>query len=120
MLPGETSARRARARQAEPLLVLGEHGVIISNPPYGEQSSPKSASVAGLMHDFGDRLKAAFTGWEAWLLTSDRKLPGQMRLQESRKIVLFNGPLECRLFRFELVAGEYGRPRKRQTEPESS
>jgi putative N6-adenine-specific DNA methylase len=30
-----------------------------------------------------------------------------MRLAETRKVVLFNGPLECRLFRFELVAGSY-------------
>jgi putative N6-adenine-specific DNA methylase len=107
---GRLSFTTRDARQAEPLPVPGEHGIIVSNPPYGEQSSPKSASVPDLMHDFGDRLKAAFTGWEAWLLTSDRKLPGQMRLQESRKIVLFNGPLECRLFRFPMVAGEYGRP----------
>ena len=28
-----------------------------------------------------------------------------MRLKESRKIVLFNGPLECRFFRFDMVAG---------------
>ena len=88
--------------------------MIVSNPPYGEQSDPKAASVAGLMHDFGDRLKASFTGWEAWRLSSDRKLPGQMRLHESSKIVLFNGPLECRLFRFELVSGEYG-PRRTRT-----
>ena len=101
------------ARLAEPLPPLEAPGMIVCNPPYGEQSSPKSASVPDLMRDFADRLKAAFTGWEAWLLTSDRKLPGQMHLQESRKIVLFNGPLECRLFRFELVAGGYGRPRKR-------
>lgn len=99
------------ARLVEPLPVTGAHGLIVCNPPYGEQSNPKSAPVSGLMRDFADRLKAAFSGWEAWLLTSDRKLPGQMHLQESRKVVLFNGPLECRLFRFELVSGHYGRKR---------
>lgn len=99
------------ARQAEPLPTPHERGMLISNPPYGEQSTPKSASVPALMRDFGDRLKSAFAGWDAWLLSSDRKLPGQLRLQESRKIVLFNGPLECRLFRFQLMAGEYKKPR---------
>jgi len=86
------------------------HGMIISNPPYGEQSAPKSATVAAMMASVGDRLKQAFSGWEAWFLTSDRSLPGQLRLRESRKTVLYNGPLECRFFRFDLVAGGY-RPR---------
>jgi len=95
------------AREAEP---VGERGMIISNPPYGEQSTPKSASVAGMMSNVGDRIKQSFAGWDAWFLTSDRALPRQMRLSESRKTVLFNGPIECRFFRFELVTGSY-RPR---------
>ncbi|MDO5531932.1 class I SAM-dependent RNA methyltransferase [Sutterella sp.] len=82
-----------------------EPGVIIANPPYGEQSNPKSASIAAMMRDFASAMKANFAGWTAWLLTSDRLLPGQMRLRESRKVVLFNGPLECRFFRFDMVAG---------------
>jgi len=65
-----------------------------------------------LMRNFGDRMKESFAGWTAWLLSSDRDLPRQMRLQETRKTVLFNGALECRLFRFEMVAGQY-RPRVR-------
>ncbi len=86
--------------------------MIVTNPPYGEQSAPKSATVPALMRDFADRMKTAFPGWTAWLLSADRDLPRQMRLQETRKTVLFNGALECRLFRFELVAGQYReRPR---------
>jgi putative N6-adenine-specific DNA methylase len=92
------------ARRAEP---PAERGLIISNPPYGEQSAPRSASVPSMMGDFGNRLKQAFAGWDAWLLTSDRSLPRQMRLQETRKPVLYNGALECRFFRFELVKGSY-------------
>jgi putative N6-adenine-specific DNA methylase len=84
--------------------------MIVTNPPYGEQSAPRSASVGDMMRNVGDRLKQNFAGWEAWFLTSDRQLPRQMRLQETRKAVLFNGPIECRFFRFELVAGGY-RPR---------
>ena len=95
------------ARVATP---AATRGMIISNPPYGEQSAPRSAAVGDMMHNVGDRLKQQFTGYDAWFLTSDRQLPKQMRLQETRKAVLFNGPLECRFFRFELVAGGY-RPR---------
>jgi len=100
------------ARDARTVEPIADHGLIVSNPPYGEQSAPKSASVAALMGNVGDQLKQHFAGWEAWFLTGDRALPRQMRLQETRKTVLFNGPIECRFFRFDLVAGSY-RPRSK-------
>jgi len=106
---GRLSFAAVDARQAQPTAVAG---MIVTNPPYGEQSAPKSATVPALMRNFGDRMKESFPGWTAWLLSSDRDLPGQMRLQETRKTVLYNGALECRLFRFEMVAGQY-RPRLR-------
>jgi putative N6-adenine-specific DNA methylase len=28
-----------------------------------------------------------------------------MRLMESRRVPMWNGPIECRLFRFDLVSG---------------
>ena len=37
------------------------------------------------------------------------KLPGLMRLKESRRVPMWNGPIECRLFRFDLVAGAHAR-----------
>lgn len=49
--------------------------------------------------------KKQYTGWTAWILSPDMKLPSAMRLKESRRVVMFNGPIECRLFRFDLVAG---------------
>ncbi|MGC4397954.1 THUMP domain-containing class I SAM-dependent RNA methyltransferase [Hydrogenophaga sp. T2] len=58
--------------------------------------------------DFFNRLaahwKTHYAGWSAWLLTPDFKLPGKMRFKESRRVPLWNGPIECRLFRFDLVA----------------
>ena len=51
--------------------------------------------------------KKQYTGWTAWILSPDMKLPGAMRLKESRRVVMFNGPIECRLFRFDLVAGSH-------------
>ena len=65
--------------------------------------------------DFFPRLathwKRHFTGWTAWMLTPDLKLPSRMRLKESRRVPLWNGPIECRLFRFDLVAGSARGPR---------
>jgi putative N6-adenine-specific DNA methylase len=49
--------------------------------------------------------KKHYPGWTAHILTPDFKLPNKMRLKESRRVPLWNGPIECRLFRFDMVAG---------------
>lgn len=97
------------AREVTP---CAESGLIVTNPPYGEQSNPKSASIQSMMKNVADNFKRQFSGWTTWMLTSDRGLPRQMRLSESRKIVIFNGPLECRFFKFEMVAGSFRRKDK--------
>ena len=100
-------------------------GVILMNPPYGERIAPKGqgaqrqAQVAvqgreqfeggDSSHVFFAALashwKRHYAGWSAWVLTPDLKLPSHMRLKESRRVPLWNGPIECRLFRFDVVAG---------------
>ncbi len=49
--------------------------------------------------------KKNFSGWTAWVLTPDLKLPGKMRLKESRRVPMWNGPIECRMFKFDMVKG---------------
>ena len=49
--------------------------------------------------------KQNFSGWTAWVLTPDLKLPGKMRLKESRRVPMWNGPIECRMFKFDMVKG---------------
>jgi putative N6-adenine-specific DNA methylase len=72
-------------------------GVLVSNPPYGERMGPTFDPVA-----LGQNLRDGFSGWRACLISSDRTLPGQIRLREFRKYPLFNGALECRLFCFQM------------------
>ena len=36
------------------------------------------------------------------VLTADMGLPGQLRMKETKRTPLFNGAIECRLFRFEI------------------
>ena len=100
-------------------------GIMLLNPPYGERI--EVAGVAGANRggreeaqvedggEFFNRLSAHwkknYPGWSAWVLSPDLKLPGKMRLKESRRVPLWNGPIECRLFRFDLVAGTM-RPEK--------
>ena len=58
--------------------------------------------------------KKNYAGWTAHVLTPDLKLPSKMRLKESRRVPMWNGPIECRLFRFDMVAGSArGKPDSR-------
>jgi putative N6-adenine-specific DNA methylase len=43
------------------------------------------------------------------MLTPDLKLPSKMRLKESRRVPMWNGPIECRLFRFDMIKGSLKR-----------
>jgi putative N6-adenine-specific DNA methylase len=103
-------------------------GVMLLNPPYGERIA--AAGTAGRSArermgvveragretaqtedgvDFFAQLaahwKKNYSGWQAWMLTPDLKLPGKRRLKESRRVPMWNGPIECRLFRFDMVKG---------------
>lgn len=88
-------------------------GVMLVNPPYGERID--AAGIAGrerAQTDGGDffaqlaaHWKSHYAGWSAWVLTPDMKLPSRMRLKESRRVPMWNGPIECRLFRFDMVQG---------------
>ena len=79
-------------------------GILVANPPYGERLSEQD-ELAAFYPQLGSALKRNFSGWACHLLTSDLRLPKLMRLAPSRKTPLYNGAIECRLFRFVMVAG---------------
>jgi putative N6-adenine-specific DNA methylase len=84
-------------------------GLLVANPPYGERldvgGRQSLAQADRFWPAFATLLKQRFAGWSACLFTSDLELPRRLRLKPSRRTPLFNGALECRLFRFEMVAG---------------
>ena len=57
--------------------------------------------------------KKNYSGWTAWMLTPDLKLPSKMRLKESRRVPMWNGPIECRMFRFDMVRAPCANARTR-------
>lgn len=85
-------------------------GIMVANPPYGERLGDE-AELAAFYPRLGDALKQRFAGWNCWFLSADARLPKLVRLQTSRRIPLFNGALECRLYGIEVVEGGR-RPRK--------
>ena len=85
-------------------------GVLVANPPYGERLGSEE-ELAAFYPALGNALKQHFAGWSCWFLSADTRLPKLIRLQTSRKIPLYNGALECRLYNIEIVAGGNRRER---------
>ena len=79
-------------------------GLLVANPPYGVRLEDEDA-LAAFYPKLGDALKQHFAGWTACLLTGDARLPKLIGLKPSKRTPLYNGAIECRLFRFEIVTG---------------
>jgi len=72
------------------------HGLVVTNPPYGERLGDEEA-VRALWSELGDVLRRRFLGWTAWLLAGNPQLPKALGLRPKRRIELYNGPIEARL-----------------------
>ncbi|MBB3180723.1 class I SAM-dependent RNA methyltransferase [Variovorax sp. Sphag1AA] len=124
---GVAQAVQFRGGDALQRMPPAEGGVIMLNPPYGERievggvtrgrragnaDAPARGREEAQTEDGGEffvqlasHWKKNYAGWSAWVLTPDMQLPKRMRLKESRRVPMWNGPIECRLFRFDMVAG---------------
>jgi putative N6-adenine-specific DNA methylase len=106
----EIPLKQIEAQEVKPPTELP--GILLTNPPYGERIGVRGDSTIetdemakAFFSAFGTTLKQRFAGWSVFLFTADLGLPKLLRLKESRKTPFFNGALECRLFRFDMVAG---------------
>jgi putative N6-adenine-specific DNA methylase len=75
---------------------------------FGARELPQTEGAGEFFNQLASHWKKNYPGWTAWVLTPDLKLPGKMRLKETRRVPMWNGPIECRLFRFDMVAGRMG------------
>ena len=82
-----------------------ERAVMIVNPPYGERLM--SDNLLQVYKDLGERLKHAFQGNEAWVISSSYDCFDQIALKASARIPLFNGDLDCEFRKYELFQGKY-------------
>ncbi len=81
-----------------------EHGVLMMNPPYGVRLA-HPGDLESFYPRLGDWLKTRFSGWRVYIFTGDLRLPKLIGLLPARRIPLYNGALECRLYEFIMVAG---------------
>jgi len=101
---GVAEAVRIERRDLSELAPPAPGSLIVSNPPYGVRLGD-AETLPSFYRQIGDALKARAAGCTAWLLVGDRRLVGAVGLRPQRRVVLFNGPIECRLLRFDLYHG---------------
>ena len=86
-----------------------ESGLLVSNPPYGERLGAQSG-LPELYSALGLLLRERFSGWHAAVLTGNPPLARNLGVFAKRTHRFFNGPIECRLLRFELTQASQPRP----------
>lgn len=83
--------------------VPADSGMLISNPPYGLRIEPRD--ILDMYQKIGDKFKQDFRGWTCWVFTGNLDVAKFIGLKPSRKIPLFNGPIECRFLKFDVYEG---------------
>ncbi|EPF2930770.1 bifunctional 23S rRNA (guanine(2069)-N(7))-methyltransferase RlmK/23S rRNA (guanine(2445)-N(2))-methyltransferase RlmL [Vibrio navarrensis] len=71
-----------------------DHGVIVSNPPYGERLGTEPGLIA-LYTAFGGQLKSEFGGCTASIFSSSDELLSCLRMRADKQFKLNNGALPC-------------------------
>ncbi len=91
-----------RFQDSEP---CADHGLLVTNLPYGDRIGSREGDVRQLYEEVGDTLKQKFSGWQAAVLAADASPYKSIGLKPSRTIALMNGSIPCRLLLFELYSG---------------
>jgi len=85
---------RGDVRDVEP---LEPAGFIVTNPPYGERIEVDPR----FYREMGEAL-AKLSGHTVVILAGTPDIPHAMPLQPTKEHTVFNGPIECRLFTYEI------------------
>ena len=105
-----THAITIEKKPFEELETEWKNGMIITNPPYGDRLEKKN--IDDFYSMIGDILKKRFAGYVAWIFSGNFDALKQIGLRASQKIVLHNGPIECKFQKYELFTGSKLRDNK--------
>lgn len=75
---------------------------MVFNPPYGERLE---IDIPKFYSEVGDTLKQGYPNTQAWMIVANMEAIKNVGLKPSRKIKLFNGPIETRLVKYEIYEG---------------
>ncbi len=88
-------------RDVRDLAPEGPPGIILCNPPYGVRM-PAGTDDASFYRAMGEAFKKRCRGWTAYVLSGNPDATRALKLKASRRIPLMNGPIDCRLLKYEL------------------
>jgi putative N6-adenine-specific DNA methylase len=77
--------------------------MLMFNPPYGERL--QMDEIQNFYRNIGDTLKKSYPDTTVWFITSDMDALKHVGLRTSKRIILKNGPLDCRLVRYDMYQG---------------
>lgn len=99
-LEGKIDISRKQFEKLEP---AEDGGVVIMNPPYDERLGMQD--INAFYKTIGDLLKQHYAGYNVWIISSNMTAFKHVGLRPSRKITLYNGPLECKFMKYEMYKG---------------
>lgn len=94
----------------QPERQVAEHGLLLTNPPYGERLSEKK-QLAALYQSLGSLALGHFRGWRLGVFTGAPEFGKSIGLRSYRKYKLFNGKLPAQLLLFEVSPDNAMTPR---------
>lgn len=77
--------------------------LVMINPPYGERLEIED--IDALYKQIGDTLKKNYTNCKAFIISSDTQAMKNIGLKTAKRLTLFNGPLECKFWGYDLYQG---------------
>jgi len=101
--------RLSNKRFEEVKAPAGVTGIVVMNPPYGERLPIEE--IGPFYKQIGDKLKQDFDGYTACIISSNVGALKKVGLAASQRLTLFNGPLECKYYKFELYKGSKRAPK---------
>lgn len=81
-----------------------EGGIVMLNPGYGKRMGSEG-ELSETYRAIGDFFKKKCTGYRGYIFTGNPGLSKAVSLRTKRRLVFYNGPIECRLLQYELYEG---------------
>lgn len=95
--------------------------LMITNPPYGERiGAVKGVNLEDLYMKLGERLKHAFVGGDAWIISNREEFFDNIGMKPSTKFALLNGSIECEFRKYQIFDGKLKRQRERGVDIKSA
>jgi 23S rRNA (guanine2445-N2)-methyltransferase / 23S rRNA (guanine2069-N7)-methyltransferase len=112
-------SRRELAQLAKPTHRELDHGLLITNPPYGERLG-EQAELLHLYRHLGQSMLAHFSGWQGAVFTGNADLGKRMGIRSYKQYQLLNGTIAAKLLLFNIGPDAQVRERRPDVQQESA